>query len=87
MEMIGTTMFHFKILEKLLTEFLESNTPSGQAGEGGVCQSCLRSPQSRERGCDFEDPAVFLAGGMANTAREVKPYHPIAFEFLALEFT
>jgi len=26
-------------------------------------------------------------GGMANKAREVKPYHPIAFEFLALEFT
>jgi hypothetical protein len=33
--MIGQTISHYKILEKLPTTFLKSRTPSGQAGEGG----------------------------------------------------
>jgi len=34
--MIGHTISHYKILEKLPTSLLKSRTPSGQVGEGGM---------------------------------------------------
>lgn len=71
--MIGQTVSDYKILEKLLTTFLNSRTPSGQVGEGGMssarttdaCADLVRSGgQNCPRtlfvsGCNFEDPPSF----------------------------
>jgi len=34
--MIGQTISHYRILEKLPPTFLKNRTPSGQVGEGGM---------------------------------------------------
>jgi len=53
--MIGQTISHYKILEKLPTTFLKDGTPSGQFGGGGMSQNGPRT--FYESGCRFENPA------------------------------
>ncbi len=45
--MIGATISHHRILEKLPTSFLRNGTPSGQVGGGGMSRNCLRALPQR----------------------------------------